>query len=89
MRFCFIFLTVLNLYIVVGLTLGHLFALGLCLARSYLRVKKDRVWWDDRVVLGAAVLDLIHMLTLWVKPMHRALSTLNRPRLLTSYQHML
>ena len=60
-----------NLYIAVGLTLGHIFALGLCLARSYLRVKKGRVWWDDYMAMGAAALDLVYLLSLWVKALHR------------------
>ena len=55
----------------VGLTLGHSAAIGLCLARSYLRVIKDRVWWDDRIALAAAALDMLYMLTLWVEALHR------------------
>ena len=50
--------------IIVGLTLVHLFAIGLCQTRLYLRVKEGRVWWDDRVVLGAAALDVVYTLTL-------------------------
>ena len=40
-------------------------------ARLHLRVKKDHVWWDDGLAVAGAVMDLIYMLTMWVKALDR------------------
>jgi len=39
--------------------------------RLYLRVKKDHVWWDDRLAVVAAAVNVVYMLSLWVKALGR------------------
>jgi len=58
-------------YLLVALTLSHSVTIGLCLVRFFLRMEKHQQWWDDWIILLAALADLFYMLTMWVKQMHR------------------
>lgn len=49
----------------------HVVAIGMTIARSYLRVKKDHVWWDDRLTVMGAMMDLVFLLSLWLKALNR------------------
>jgi len=46
-------------------------AIGMSAVRLYLRVKKDRVWWDDWLAVTSAAVDVVYMLSLWVKVLDR------------------
>ena len=39
--------------------------------RCYLRVKKGHAWWDDWLIVAATAMDVVYMLTLWLKALDR------------------
>ena len=55
----------------VGSTVAHAIAIGMSAVRFYLRVKKDQVWWDDRLAVAGALVDVVYMMTLWLKQLDR------------------
>jgi len=57
--------------VLVGATVAHVLAIGMSAVRMYLRVKKDHVWWDDRLALGGAMMDVVYMMSMWVEALDR------------------
>ena len=55
----------------VGSTMAHGMAISFSAVRIYLRQKSGRMWWDDWLVLGATVMDILYMLTIWVERVNR------------------
>ena len=53
-------------YYLAAATTAHAIAIGMSAVRSYLRAKKDHVWWDDRLAVTGAIADVVYMLTLWL-----------------------